>query len=462
MSPKPPKLADLAPSPPPPLPPPLPPREERALTLLLIRFLLYVAILSLLWRAMSELSLVLTPVCVALVVAFLLDPSVRALEQRRVPRWLAVVMLGLGLIGLLVGVAVTIPYLVRQEIERFTEQLPAYQQLVNNKVVPFLGKVFKYRAHTISELVRLLSTQLTDWVRGAAGQISQALGTALIGVAGFFRYLIAVLLVPFFAASFLMDMPKLGAQIKELVPPRYQETTAEIVHDVYVALGGWLRGQLTVMVIQAALYSIGLSLASIPLAILIGCTAGFLAFVPYVGVSIGFLAALLAALLEVSTRGATPILAVIGIFGGVQFLDAVLITPRAVGGRIGLSAVGVIFALSLGGTLLGYGGLLLAVPLAAVLKALWPRLVRAYSATEWYRGRGPLAAGAAGLPAAATEPAPSAAALNQVIAPTPAELAAAEQGDLAAATQHPTHTQLSTELSGPAAPRRQPDSDPSP
>jgi predicted PurR-regulated permease PerM len=364
-------------------------KPDRALTLLLLRVLMYVVLLTLAWRLIAELSLVLAPVCVALVVAFLLDPSVRALEKRRVPRWLAVALLGLTVLGLLVGLGFTIPYLVRQEIERFTEQLPAYQQLVNNKLVPFIGKVFKYRAHSISELVRLLSTQLTDWVRGAAGQISQALGTALVGVAGFFRYVIAVLLVPFFAASFLMDMPKLGAQIKQLVPLRYQETTAEIVHDVYVALGGWLRGQLTVMAIQAALYSIGLSVAGIPLAIFIGCTAGFLAFVPYVGVSIGFLAALLAALLEVGTRGATPILAVIGIFGGVQILDAVLITPRAVGGRIGLSAVGVIFALSLGGTVMGYAGLLMAVPLAAVVKALWPRFLHAYTTSSWYLKRPP-------------------------------------------------------------------------
>lgn len=386
-------------------------KPDRALTLLLLRVLMYVVLLTLAWRLIAELSLVLAPVCVALVVAFLLDPSVRALEKRRVPRWLAVALLGLTVLGLLVGLGFTIPYLVRQEIERFTEQLPAYQQLVNNKLVPFIGKVFKYRAHSISELVRLLSTQLTDWVRGAAGQISQALGTALVGVAGFFRYLIAVLLVPFFAASFLMDMPKLGAQIKELVPLRYQETTAEIVHDVYVALGGWLRGQLTVMAIQAALYSIGLSVAGIPLAIFIGCTAGFLAFVPYVGVSIGFLAALLAALLEVGTRGATPILAVIGIFGGVQILDAVLITPRAVGGRIGLSAVGVIFALSLGGTLMGYAGLLMAVPLAAVVKALWPRLHHAYTTSSWYLKR----------PAG---PVPPAAVLADVAVPEPEEVKA--------------------------------------
>jgi predicted PurR-regulated permease PerM len=293
----------------------------------------------------------------------------------------------LALIGVLTGLAFTIPYLVRQEIERFTTQLPVYQQLITTKLLPLLSKLFKFRAATtINDWLRLISSQLTDWIRGAAGQISETLGSALLGVAGLFRYLIAVLLVPIFAVSFLIDMPELMGSVRRMVPPRWRPVARDIVHDIYVALGGWLRGQLTVMVIQAALYSIGLSISGVPLAILIGCTAGFLAFVPYVGVAIGLLAALLISLLEVSSRGAAPLIGVLVTFGAVQLLDAVVITPRAVGGRIGLSAVGVIFSLSLGGTLLGYGGLLLAVPFAAVLKALLPRLIAYYTETAFYRG----------------------------------------------------------------------------
>jgi predicted PurR-regulated permease PerM len=362
-------------------------RDDRRITLLLLRLLCYIALAVLAWSVLSKLSLVLTPVAVAMVLAFLLDPSVRSLEERRVPRWLAVGLMLLALLGVLTGVVLTFPYLVRQEIERFAAQLPTYQALINTKLLPFLSKVFKFRASSINDWVRLISTQLVDWIRGAAGQISETLGSALLGVAGLFRYLIAVLLVPIFAVSFLMDMPSLTRSIRDMVPPRWQASSGEIVHDIQIALGGWLRGQLIVMMIQAALYSIGLSISGIPLAIVIGCTAGFLAFVPYVGVSIGLLAALLVSLLEISTRGAAPVLGVLVTFGSVQLLDAVVITPRAVGGRIGLSAVGVIFSLSLGGSLLGYAGLLLAVPFAAVLKAMLPRLIEAYQGTAFYRGR---------------------------------------------------------------------------
>ena len=360
--------------------------DDRRTTLLLFRLLCYILLAVLGWSVLSKLSLVLTPVAVALVVAFLLDPSVRALEERRVPRWLAVGLMLLVVLAALTGIVLTIPYLVRQEIDRFAAQLPTYQSLITTKLLPLLSKVFKYRAANINDWLRLISTQLTEWIRGAAGQISETLGSALLGVAGLFRYLIAVLLVPIFTVSFLMDMPAIGENLKVLVPPRHKQLVVDIMDDIYGALGSWLRGQLTVMLIQAALYSIGLSIAGIPLAIFIGCTAGLLAFVPYVGVMIGLCSALLVALLEVSTAGATPILGVLATFGAVQLLDALVITPRAVGGRIGLSAVGVIFALSLGGSLLGYAGLLLAVPFAAVFKALWPRLKDAYTGTAFYRG----------------------------------------------------------------------------
>jgi predicted PurR-regulated permease PerM len=360
--------------------------DDRRLTLLLLRFLIYIGLLTMGWLVLSRLSMVLAPVGVALVMAFLLDPLVGALEKRRVPRWLAVVGMVLTFLGLITIVSLTMPSMISKELDHFAQQVPGYKKLLDTRVLPLLGKVLKTRAATVNDYMRLFSDRLGDWARGAAGEISGAVGTALLSVAGFFRIVLAVLLVPIFAVSFLMDMPHMRDGLRKLVPPRHQQTASDIMHDIQVALGGWLRGQLTVMLIQAALYSIGLSISGIPLAIVIGCTAGFLAFVPYVGVSIGLVLAMAMALLEVSARGAAPLLGVIITFGAVQLLDAVVITPRAVGGRIGLSAVGVIFALSLGGSLLGYAGLLLAVPVAAVIKAVLPRFLDMYTDTRFYRG----------------------------------------------------------------------------
>lgn len=369
--------------------------EDRRLTWFLARVYMYLGLLAMLWLIVSQLAAVLAPVGVALVVAFLLDPSVRSLETHRVPRWLAVLLLVLGFVGFLSGLVILLPNVVAKDLQRFTERLPYYEQVMSNRVLPFLAKLTKERRiANIHEWSRLLSDRLGEWLRAASGQLTAAAQSALSGVLGILRVTIAVLLVPIFAVSFLMDMPRLQHAAGRLVPPRHHRLVRAVASDLQLALGGWLRGQFTVMLIQAALYSIGLSLAGIPLAVVIGCTAGLLAFVPYVGVTIGLGAALLAALLDLDSRGAAPLLGVLATFGAVQLLDALLITPRAVGGRIGLSAVGVIFALSLGGTLLGYAGLLLAVPVAAVFKALLPRLVDAYNESRFYRDPAPLDADA--------------------------------------------------------------------
>ena len=125
--------------------------DDRRLSLLLFRVLCYLILIVLSWSVLSRLSLVLTPVAVALVLAFLLNPSVEALEKRRVPRWLAVGVMLLIMLGLLTAVGLTIPYLVKSEIERFSAQLPSYQGLIDRKVLPLLGKLFKYRATSIGD-----------------------------------------------------------------------------------------------------------------------------------------------------------------------------------------------------------------------------------------------------------------------------------------------------------------------
>jgi predicted PurR-regulated permease PerM len=206
--------------------------DDRRLSLLLFRVLCYLVLLVIAWSVLSRLSLVLTPVSVALVLAFLLNPSVTALERRKVPRWLAVGVMLLIMLGLLTAVSLTIPYLVRSEIERFSAQLPSYQGLIDRKVLPLLSKIFKYRATSIGDWLKLLTTQLTDWVRGAMGQISDALGTAILSVAGLFKYLVAVLLVPVFTVSFLMDMPTIGENLRVLIPPRHQPLIVEIMDDI--------------------------------------------------------------------------------------------------------------------------------------------------------------------------------------------------------------------------------------
>ena len=157
-----------------------------------------------------------------------------------------------------------------------------------------------------------------------------------------------------------------------------------IVSEVNRALASWLRGQLIAMLVLAASYSVGLAFTGIPLGVGIGLLTGMLAFVPYVGVAIGFCIAMAAGVLDY--HGPAPLIGVALTFASVQTCDTLLVTPRIVGKSVGLSPVAVIFALTLGGQLLGYAGVVLAVPTAAVCKVLLHHARRWYFASPFYTG----------------------------------------------------------------------------
>src|SRR5947209_4202069 len=119
--------------------------EDKRLTLFLVRVYLYLGLLACLWIVLSQLAVVVAPVGVALVLAFLLDPSVRALEQHRVPRWVAVLLLVLGFLAFLSGLVVALPNLVAKDLQRFTERLPYYEQVMSSRVLPWIARLTKER-----------------------------------------------------------------------------------------------------------------------------------------------------------------------------------------------------------------------------------------------------------------------------------------------------------------------------
>src|SRR4051794_39016872 len=119
--------------------------EERRLTWFLARVYMYLGLLACLWIVVSHLAAVLAPVGVALVLAFLLDPSVRALEAHRVPRWVAVLLLVLGFLGFLTALVIALPNLVAKDLQRFTERLPYYEQVMSSRVLPWVARLTKER-----------------------------------------------------------------------------------------------------------------------------------------------------------------------------------------------------------------------------------------------------------------------------------------------------------------------------
>jgi predicted PurR-regulated permease PerM len=203
----------------------------------------------------------------------------------------------------------------------------------------------------------------------------------LIGTIG------TVVMVPVFAFYFLHEFDRVMALGRDLLPLGIRADVVSMATQVDRVLGDFVRGQLTVMGIMTSLYAVGYMLIGVPLAVPIGLLAGFLTFVPYVGSAVALVFGLLMVLLHFSGIG--KLLAVVGVYVAIQTLDGLVITPRVVGGKLGLSPVWVLFALTAFGQLFGFLGVMLALPASAVVKVFVVEGLNRYRGSSLYLGDEP-------------------------------------------------------------------------
>jgi predicted PurR-regulated permease PerM len=314
---------------------------------------------------------VLVPLFFAFLLAYALDPFVDRLERWKIPRTVGAIAVMVGLFGL-VGVFTTfaVPYF-GEELRAAAVDLPREIEALRSRVDPFLWLTFKTRMpQTWGELRPYLPTPttLSEWAFGTLSYVAVVL---------------SVLIVPVFALYLLIDFDRIVRYTGKLVPRRWMRTVTSVAIQTHRTLGGYVRGQLTACFVLGALYATGLRIVDIRLAVPIGVLTGMLAFVPYVGFSIGLSLALAMALLD--WNGVGPVVGVLLVMGSVQILDGTIITPRIVGKSVGLAPLEVLLTMMAAGSLLGFFGVLLAVPLGAVVKILLQRLVKVYLASDFYK-----------------------------------------------------------------------------
>ncbi len=309
---------------------------------------------------------VLMPFLVAAVLAYIGDPLVDRLEARKLSRTLSVVtvFLTLSLLALLLLI-ILVPMLERQ-VALLISKLPQYFQWLQQSAIPAVSERLGFEG-PILDLVALQESLREQWqqaggaVKGVVGVISKS-GVTLLAWVG------NLVLIPVVTFYMLRDWDILVARVHELIPRRYEAVVARLARASDEVLGAFLRGQLTVMMALGLIYSVGLSIVGLELAVLIGMLAGVVSFVPYLGFIVGIVAAGIAALMQFQEL--MPLVYVLIVFGIGQMLEGMLLTPLLVGDKIGLHPVAVIFAVLAGGQLFGFVGILLALPVAAVVMVL--------------------------------------------------------------------------------------------
>ena len=347
------------------------------------KWLLVVAVLAAGWLVYL-LAPILTPFLLAAILGYLGDPLVDGLARRKVPRTAAAALVLAALLVVLLALPLLVLPLVQTQVRALAGMVPAILEWLELTVVPWLQSTLGVDPSlldmaTIKELLAEHWQQAGD-VAVIVLQYATRSGAALIG------FLLSLFIVPVVTFYLLRDWGRLIGAVHGLLPRSIEGAVSELARDADERLGAFLRGQLLVMLSLGLIYWVGLWIAGLELAFIVGLLAGLVSFVPYLGVIVGVVLASIAMVFQ--TQELLPVAPVLAVFVLGQVLEGTVLTPLLVGDRIGLHPVAVIFAVMAGGQLFGFLGVLLALPVAAVLAVLVRRAHRTYKASAVYRGGG--------------------------------------------------------------------------
>ncbi len=323
---------------------------------------------------------VLTPFAVAALLAYLGDPLVDRLQGRYVSRTLAVVIVFCIMTLSLVAAVLLLVPMIESQIGRFVERLPVYVAWSQEVVLPWIEArsgfaLADFDPSRIVELVKSYWQEAGGFAAALVGGLSRS-GLAVL------LWLTNLLLIPVVTFYLLRDWDELVLRVRNLLPRSIEPVVSRLARQSDTVLSAFLRGQLLVMLSLGAIYSIGLSLVGIELALLIGMLAGIVSFIPYLGAIVGVGVGVIAALVQFGDWWHVAL--VLAVFGAGQAIESFLLTPWLVGDRIGLHPVAVIFSIMAGGHLFGFLGVLLALPVAAVVMVLLRYAHERYTRSELY------------------------------------------------------------------------------
>lgn len=333
----------------------------------------------------------LGPFLLALAVAYLFAPLVGALERRRVNRGLAIILVGLPpVIAAILLFAFAGPQLWNQAVT-LTSALPRFANTLLDflsglrlriESLTFLNEAQRTWVHDLNaQELAILLQQNADAILAEFAQWGLAFLRQLGTVVGFLGYLVVTPVVAFYL---LRDWRPLLEFLEDLIPPARRPAVMTFLDQYDTSLGRFFRGQLTEATLVGVLTGVGLAILGVPSALLLGVIAGLCNLIPYIGFAISIVPALVVGLTMDSPVGG--LIRVGAVFLVVQFIDGSVTGPKIVGGSVGLHPVVIMLALAFGGAVLGFAGLLLAIPLAVLVKMLGARLLVRYRQSSVYAG----------------------------------------------------------------------------
>jgi predicted PurR-regulated permease PerM len=344
------------------------------------RVALLVGLLVVAWLALQLFASVLLPFVAAAGIAYFLDPPATTLTRAGIPRGAAALLLIVALIAVGLLFALLLYPLILAQIGILIQRLPSYVDSLRM----FLTMTIEHLQERLGP--EFVDQKLRDLVGGQAGAMLSFFATALSHVIGggfaLFNVLTLLVVTPVVAFYVLRDWPSIVERVDSWLPHRYAGVIRAQAREVDRILSAWLRGQAMCCIALAVFYAVALSVVGLDLGLIVGIAAGLLSFIPYVGTITGALTSIGLAFAQFPTY--TGVLMVAAVFVVGNLLEGYVIYPRFLGDRVELHAVWVIFALFAAGAAFGFVGVLLAVPVAAVIGVLSRFWLRRYLDSPLY------------------------------------------------------------------------------
>ena len=322
---------------------------------------------------------VLLPFVAGMAIAYFLDPVCDWLEEHGFSRTTATTIVTIVFFFIFILILAIILPAAFQEIRDFTERAPKYIENIRLKLAPLI-------AFLQEQLAGQDIKSLLDKAFGASGTVfkgvGQVTGQLLTGVGAIVSAISLAVLTPIVTFYLLRDWDLIVAKVDGWLPRCHLETIRGIFREIDQTLSGFARGQILVCLMLGSFYAVGLAVVGLEFGLIIGFFTGLISFVPYFGMLIGFALGMGVAIAQFDQASSIAIVA--AVFGIGQILEGYVLTPRMIGDRVGLHPVWIIFALMAGGALFGFLGVLLAVPVTAVIGVLARFSLRKYMSSPLF------------------------------------------------------------------------------
>ncbi len=323
---------------------------------------------------------ILLPFVLGMATAYFLDPAADRLQKAGLSRTTSTLVITAAFFSVIILVLTIAVPVIATQVSELVDTIPGYLAQVDQNLIPYMERRF-------SMLSPSMMQEIKNAVMNSSGVVARTVveffGNALTSGMAFINILSLVLITPVVAFYLLRDWDKVVSHVSALIPRSHAAAVHEQLALINSTLDGFVRGQLNVCILLATYYAIGLSLVGLNFGFIIGLATGFLVIFPYVGLLVGMLTGLTVAFFQF--EDISSIVAVLAVFITGQVIEGNFVTPKLVGDKVGLHPVWIIFAMLSGAALFGFVGVLLAVPIAAVLGVLIRFALLHYQQSQYFQ-----------------------------------------------------------------------------